>query len=119
MSGIYRNRFFISGGQLIRRQTQPNRERLLERNAKLRREGGLADLSFAGHALRIPEIDYYQLRQKYPDLNAPDAEIRTKAWRAFEASSEADPYRTSDRRGHRAATPVSNRPTTANRSSSE
>ena len=119
MTEIYRNQWMISAGKLFRRQTQPNRELLLERNAKLRREGGLADLTFAGLELRIPEIDYYQLRKKYPDLNAPDGEIRTKAWRRFAASSEADPYRIRDRKGQRAHAPVSLRATTADRSRTE
>ncbi len=115
MSEIYRHEFDVSGGKLIRRQTQPNEAALLERNAQLRREGGLADLTFAGDQMRIPEIAYYALQKKYPDLASLDAEIRTKAWRRFYASSEADPYRTHDRRGHRAHAPVSNRPSTANR----
>ena len=115
MSDIYRHRYDTTGTVLRRRQTQPNERALLERNAKLRREGGLADLTFAGDQMRIPEIAYYALQKKYPDLASPDGQTRTKAWKKFYASSEADPYRTHDRRGHRGNAPVSNRPSTANR----
>lgn len=115
MSEIYRHRYKRSGSGVIRIQDQPNRELLLERNAKLRREGGLANLTFAEHALRIPEIDYYQLKDRHPELASMDPEIRTRAWRAFVASSEADPYRTKDRRGKRATAPISASPSTANR----
>lgn len=116
MSEIYRHEYRMEGGVLVRRQTQPNEQQLLERNAKLRREGGLADLTFAGDQLRIPEIAFYALKVKYPDLAAPDGEIRTKAWKRFYASSEADPYRVRDKRGHRAVAPVSASPSTSNRS---
>lgn len=118
MTGIYRHRYDVSGGVLRRVQTQPNERALLERNAKLRREGGLADLTFAGHELRIPEIAYYALLRKNPDLASHDGQIRRQAWVRFIASAGSLKYRTRDRRGLRAIAPISARPSTANRPSS-
>ena len=115
MSGIYRHEYDVTGTVLRRRQTQPNERALLERNAKLRREGGLADLTFAGDQLRVPEIAYYQLQKKYPDLASPDGQTRTNAWKKFYASAEADPYRTRDKRGRRATPIISASASTANR----
>lgn len=50
--------------------------------------------SFGSVALSIPMLDAQVIRARYPDLNSPDAEIRTKAWQKFAASPESEPYRT-------------------------
>lgn len=48
---------------------------------------------FAGVELSIPELDYYVLQHRFPDLKSPDHEIRTRAWLKFSNSPEAEPYR--------------------------
>lgn len=72
------------------------RNRLLEQNRQLRREG-LKDLSFGRWALSIPPIDYKKLVKANPALNAPDAVERTLAWKRFMASPESIPYRVNER----------------------
>jgi hypothetical protein len=66
----------------------------LERNRALR-EGrdAIRKLDSGYVALNIPEQDFYALRKLYPDLTAPDHEVRRKAWQAFVASPFSEPYR--------------------------
>lgn len=107
---MLRHDYKVSGGVLIRTETQPDENRILQANQEVRRNpDALRNLSFAGLELRIPEIAYYALRKKYPELNSPDAEIRTKAWRRFLATSEADEYRMRPKRRARAVDPVTRR----------
>jgi hypothetical protein len=44
-------------------------------------------------ALSIPELDYYVIMQRFPDLQSPDAEIKRKAWLKFIRSPMSEPYR--------------------------
>jgi len=53
----------------------------------------LKDLSFGRLALSIPEDHYEVLTMMYPDLQCPDAQIKTKAWKAFCISEESLPYK--------------------------
>ena len=93
----------MQGGELVRRIRQPSEDRILDRNAELRKNpGALRELSFAGLELTIPELHYLRLIQERPDLHSSDAETKTRAWRAFIASSDADPYRVRDRYKSRA-----------------
>ena len=50
--------------------------------------------SFGSVSLCIPELDAAIIKIRYPDLNSPDAEIRTRAWQKFARSPESEPYRT-------------------------
>lgn len=112
MSGILQG-WRVEGGTLVRSRSQPDRVQLLEHNQELRNNpGALRDMSFAGLEMNLPELDYYLLIEQYPDLNSPDAEIKTKAWRKFMASPLADPYRVRDRPRARALAPVTRRKTT-------
>ncbi len=89
----------VEQGHLVRRLTQPDRDAIMDANAELRKnEGALRPLSFAGLALRIPDLDLMRLWKKYPDLKAPDAATRRAAWLRFIGSAEADPYRVQDRK---------------------
>ena len=53
----------------------------------------IKDLSFGRLALSIPEDHYEVLTMIYPDLQCPDAQIKTKAWKAFCISDESLPYK--------------------------
>lgn len=71
------------------------RASVLEAN-KRRRMGNLPaprDLGFGASLLTIPELDYYCLIHRFPDLNSPDAEIKTRAWKKFARDSASLPYR--------------------------
>lgn len=49
--------------------------------------------------LSIPELDFYVLKHRFPDLASPDNEIRTRAYKKFLASPLSEPYRI-NRRGY-------------------
>ena len=51
------------------------------------------DLSFGRLALDIPQDHYEVLTMIYPDLQCPDAEIKTRAWKAFCLTDESLPYK--------------------------
>lgn len=50
-------------------------------------------LPWARHSFRIPERDFYALRQLYPGLDAIDPQEMTKAWEEFERSPFSEAYR--------------------------
>jgi hypothetical protein len=94
VDGVFVAELYTEDDQAIQRLTQPSRELILERNARLRNEPEtLKNLDFAGLQLTIPEIDWYILVRKYPDLKSTAQEVRRIAWQKFFASSESDPYR--------------------------
>jgi hypothetical protein len=43
--------------------------------------------------LSIPELDYYVLIRRFPDLESPDGEIRKAAWLKFIKDDASLPYR--------------------------
>lgn len=47
--------------------------------------------------LSIPELDYYVIIERFPDLKSPDAEIKRKAWIKFANSEVGQLYRVKDR----------------------
>lgn len=97
--GVLLSKFKMEGGTLVRKQTQPSREMILDHNAELRKnEGALNNLSFAGLELNIPLLDLTVLQKKYPALKSTIAHERRDAWLKFMGSSESDPYRVRDRR---------------------
>ena len=53
----------------------------------------LKDLTFGRLALSIPEDHYEVLTMIMPDLQHPDAEVKTKAWKAFTFMEESLPYK--------------------------
>lgn len=52
-----------------------------------------AKLEWGAHLLSIPELDYYVLIERFPDLKSPDHEIKRKAWLKFAKSDASLPYR--------------------------
>ena len=73
--------------------TQPTRELILEDNKRRQIEEPTNDLSFGRWVLQIPVIDLANLVRKYPELQAPDRQIKRQAWARFMASDECRPYR--------------------------
>lgn len=62
------------------------------------RPGPNNKLGWAGGLLSIPELDYYVLTHRFPDLSSPDHEIKRRAWLKFFNSSLSEPYRMQRRR---------------------
>jgi hypothetical protein len=91
--GLFLERVGLEGGRIYRELVQPSRELILQHNAHARAAGGPSDLSFGRLQLRIPLEDLAQLYLLNPELNSPDAQIMTQAWRRFVASPESLPYR--------------------------
>lgn len=44
-------------------------------------------------ALMIPELDFFVLQQRFPDLASKDAQIRTRAWQKFMRGPLSEIYR--------------------------
>jgi len=66
---------------------------LLDAQMDCAKDENIKDLSFGRMGLQIPEDHYRVLTLMYPDLVCPDAEIKTKAWKAFCFSDESIPYK--------------------------
>lgn len=73
-------------GQVVRRDRQPARDTIMERNKRLAIESREAvRMDFAGlrPTANIPERDYDNLVRMNPDLESPDPDIKYKAWTKF------------------------------------
>lgn len=70
------------------------RAAIMDRNAELRKNpGAINDLSFGRLAISMPELDYWQLVKRKPELQAPDKQTRDAAWAKWMASAESAPYK--------------------------
>jgi hypothetical protein len=69
---------------------QPSRDAVME---AARARPAPRALEWGRCVATIPLIDRYRLGRRYPDLDAPDAETRARAWARFLASAESAPYR--------------------------
>jgi hypothetical protein len=58
---------------------------------------------FGAVALSIPELDYYILLARFPELGCKDPETRTRAWGKFIRSPLSEPYRVRRNDGKRIA----------------
>ena len=67
--------------------------KLLSLKMDCAKDVNLNDLSFGRIALDIPTDHYEVLKLIYPDLICQDADIKTKAWKAFCISEESLPYK--------------------------
>ena len=95
---MFRQHLFIRDHELTHVFEQVNREQILEIVAEVRREQALVDREGLGRwALCVPLEDWARLRRDYPDLNAKDGQIRSKAWMKFIQSDESYPYRMRER----------------------
>lgn len=68
----------------------------LEQNKRMRNETPTRDLSWARWTMSIPQLDWYYLCKKYPDLASQDKHTREAALAKFMASSESAPYKVRD-----------------------
>ena len=93
----------VEGDNLVRRVQQDTRH-ILEFNSEIRKNpDALRSLEWGALALQIPELHYWRLVKKYPDLIAKHAHTKTQAWMKFLNSSESAPYRYHDRSRARGA----------------
>jgi hypothetical protein len=70
------------------------RKEILNLNKELRNlTDPLGHSPWGSIILQIPELDFYVLVKRYPDLMSPDAEISTRAYDKFLRSPESLPYR--------------------------
>jgi hypothetical protein len=93
--GVTVSKFRLQSDGMIHREiVQPDRDLILANNAELRKNKGvIRDLSFARLALRVPLVDMYALKEKYPILaNGSNEEIK-RFWHRFIKTSEAEPYK--------------------------
>lgn len=95
---MFRQGIWLRDGQVTHAWEQTNRGQVLDAVAATRREHPVADRPALGRwALSIPFEDHAQLLRKYPDLGSRDAAIKSRAWLAFMASAESEPYKMRDR----------------------
>ena len=87
----------VEGDSLVRKMWQPSEDRILEENQRIRIEEPLKHLGWGSWVLCVPELHWWRLKKKYPDLNAPHGPTRTKAWLKLMASPEGDQYRVKER----------------------
>jgi len=69
-------------------RTQPTEKLILERNAELRKDNALSDLSFGRQVASIPFIMYEKAIRDGYDLTNPDSEIAGKAMMRYLQSEE-------------------------------
>ena len=100
LAGEIRQVTYVEDGVVHRGRFQPNERDILKFNQETFDAGAARDLSFAAPQLNIPENHLYLLWKKYPELNSPDAGIKTRAWRRFLNSAESKPYRVRRRKLH-------------------
>ena len=93
----------MEGDNLVRRMQQETKP-ILEHNSEVRKNpNALRSLEWGALALNIPELHYWRLVKKYPDLKSVHGPTKTAAWKKFLNSSESDPYRYHDRNRARGA----------------
>lgn len=71
---------------------QPSRDAIMSQIQR-HRLGVQRKLDWGRMIMQIPEVDLARIKDKYPELKAPDAETRNRAWASFIASSESTPYK--------------------------
>ena len=94
-------RIVREGDRIYNVWDQPDRQRILEENARLRSSGSARNKSWIGPGLRIPIEDREVLKQRNPELFCKDGKTQRKAIDRFMNSSESDPYRVTERRRRR------------------
>ena len=81
------------GTTVTRGIMQPKIAQTLELNKELRKEHIPASPLLGRWALSMDELDRKAVSRLFPDVDAPDPAIRSKAWRQFFASPLSEPYR--------------------------
>ena len=71
---------------------------ILDHNREVMAQGGSRTTSFGKFELCIPSLELANIKKRFPDLEAPDMQIRVRAWKKYIASAESKPWRVSQRR---------------------
>lgn len=72
---------------------QPGRRSILEQVEKIRTEKVAQSFNWGRVELEIPELDYWMLVRKNPELISADGETKTRAWKKFIANPDNRKYR--------------------------
>ena len=100
MAGMV-TKFRMEQDHLVRERTQPDRKMILDHVAQRRINKSVPDKSEAlgRPALTIPEMDYWELLRKNPDLDpqVSDTATQNKSWRKFCNDSASRIYRNFDK----------------------
>jgi hypothetical protein len=79
------------------------RRQILETNQSVRdAKEQMGHLESGSLVLQIPELDYYVLLHRFPELNSTDPTENKNAWNKFLCVPESEPYRVRKRDGKRA-----------------
>ena len=65
----------------------------LDKQMDMQKDEIVTDLSFGRLALQIPEDHYELLTMAFPQLQNPDATVKTLAWKKFMKSDISLPYK--------------------------
>lgn len=84
------------GTTVTRGIMQPKIAQTLALNSELRKTHIPAS-SMGRWALSMDELDRKAVSRLFPEVDAPDPEIRSKAWKRFFASPLSEPYRVRDK----------------------
>lgn len=88
-----RQRTVVDGDKVHNVWEQPERAAILESNRAVRNDRTARRMDWGQPHLRIPEVDLELLKQRNPELSAPDGQVRRAAWIKFYNSPESAPYR--------------------------
>jgi hypothetical protein len=89
-----RSQFKLYGFPSGSKKGNAGRKEVLNLNKELRNlTNPLGHQPWGSTILQIPELDFYVLVKRYPDLMSADAEISTRAYDKFLRSPESEPYR--------------------------
>lgn len=91
---LQRDVFAEPDGTVSSRLRQVDRDLIMAGVERRRHGPPQRRLDWGRHVLTIPLVDMERIKDKHPELRAPDAETRNRAWARFIASSESAPYRT-------------------------
>ena len=87
-------------GMVISSLTHQDCTDILDHNKEVMAGGGSRTASFGKVELCIPELELANIKKRFPDLIAPDMEIRVRAWKKYLALAESKPWRVSQPRYH-------------------
>lgn len=94
-----RQRIVEEGDRVYNVWEQPSAGAILEQNRAVRDNRTARSMDWAAPHLRIPEVHLELLKQRIPELSAPDGQVRRRAWIAFYNSPESAPYRVRPKAG--------------------
>jgi len=84
---------FIDQAREVLKQMQQRDYALMDAQMDCAKDVNIKDLSFGRMGLQMPQDHYEVITMIYPDLQCPDADIKTKAWKVFCMTDESLPYK--------------------------